>query len=401
MNIATIVFGLIIIFFLWRGYQQGFIKSIARILSWLIAYPAAIFFTIPLAKLIVKYSSLDGLIVYFIAGSAIFLTVSFLVTKLLDILSDTIPDNTVTENTSKVGGAVIGIIVGGVMGLLAVYAINLTQKPASKMASNIQPASYSATESSAIDDPHIQTKITNTSTAGDPPESFIESSAQKLVATAAATAIDLTLQDPAATQLTKAFAGNPQSMLGNVQQLANNEDVKKLFNDPNMQELLNKGDTNALIANKEFQHLMNNADMQAILVHVEDGQAGKTSQHIAAEKMVAAWQRMDAIKNDPRVVGIITDPAFQQQLNSSNKLPLLMNPNMKVLAEIIFSQELTRADNTTRYEIKDLDNNSQGSIQPRTLETNTSSSEEQSAKKIYRWTDKNGKVHYSDQPVID
>src|SRR6187431_557324 len=103
MNTATIVFIVIVAFFIWRGYEKGFIGSITRILSWVIAYPAAIFFTKPLAKIILQYTPIEGLLVYLIAGCGIFLVVSLSVSALLTGLSKIIPDNQFTDNGSRFG----------------------------------------------------------------------------------------------------------------------------------------------------------------------------------------------------------------------------------------------------------------------------------------------------------
>ena len=72
MHLTTIIFFALLAFFTWRGYQKGFIGSITRVLGWIVAYPAAIVLTKPLAKMIMQHTALDGLIVYLIAGSSIF-----------------------------------------------------------------------------------------------------------------------------------------------------------------------------------------------------------------------------------------------------------------------------------------------------------------------------------------
>jgi uncharacterized membrane protein required for colicin V production len=405
MNFATIVFGALVFFFVWRGYQKGFIGSITRIVSWLIAYPAAIYLTKPVAELIVKHSPLDGMIVYFIAGSAIFLIVSIGVGKLLTLFSATISDTTQIENSSKIGGAIVGCVVGGILGLLAVYAIDLTQKPAAVTSKNT-----TAEESLYI--PRNQNTTNNSDAAKTSGvDNFIDASAKKLVSNVAATAVDLTLHDATTTHLTRAFAENPQSMLGHIQQLSNDGQIQALLGDSDFQELLTKGDTNALMGNEGFQSLMNNADMQAILENVGDDKTGKTSQQLTAEKMVAAWGRTNDLKNDPRVITIVTDPEFQQQINSTNKLPLLTNPKLKMLTEIIFSSPTTTNDTTevnrmaqqnnillesgiTQYEINDISNAHKNVQQP--LSSDNAKPEKKPDPKIFRWTDENGKVHYSD-----
>jgi uncharacterized membrane protein required for colicin V production len=57
MHFTTIIFFGLLAFFTWRGYQKGFIGSITRILGWIVAYPAAIVFTKPVAKWLINNTS--------------------------------------------------------------------------------------------------------------------------------------------------------------------------------------------------------------------------------------------------------------------------------------------------------------------------------------------------------
>ncbi len=237
-------------------------------------------------------------------------------------------------------------------------------------------------------------------------DSFIDNSAKKLVSTVAASAVDLALKDPATTSLTKAFAENPQSMLGHVQQLSNDGHLKTLLADPEVQELLTNGDTNALLNNKDFQTLMRNEDMQAILASVEDDKTGASSERLAAEKMTMAWGRANALKNDPQVIAILTDPEFQEQLNAGNKLPLLTNPKLKTLTELIFTNEqAAKAGPSETRSFANTENNLQPSldneeeISEKAEEKLLEKAEKKPEPQIYQWTDENGKIHYSDSPL--
>ncbi|MES2673571.1 MAG: CvpA family protein [Pseudomonadota bacterium] len=402
MNFTTMIFGAFVFFFVWRGYHKGFIGSITRIISWLIAYPAAIYLTKPLADLIFKHTPLTGMIVYFIAGSIIFLIVSASVSKLLSIFSEKIPEDAATEQSSRIGGAIVGIFIGGIVGLLAVYAIDLTHKPTTVNLQNNEELLYESENNiSSSNQKNISTSVNSDV------DSFIDKSAKKLVSTVAATAVDLALKDPATTSLTKAFAENPQSMLGHVQQLSNDGHLKTLLADPDIQQLLTSGDTNALLSNKDFQTLMRNEDMRAILASVKDDKTGASSEQLAAEKMTVAWERANALKNDPQVIAILTDPEFQEQINASNKLPLLTNPKLKILTELIFASE--QAVKAAPTEMKKIDS-SENILEPSLLanEEKTSGNPEKKTlektekkpdAKIYQWTDENGKVHYSDSPT--
>lgn len=330
MSFITTLFLIVVGCFLWRGYQKGFMASLAQILSLLIAYPAAIYLTNPLANFIFNRTAFSGMLVYFAAGSAIFFVVGLLVTSLIKGAARAFPQSEFTARGSKIGGALLGLVVGGTIGLIAVYAFALTQKPGANdmaIASNLNPGQ----EKSSSD-------------------AFIESSAKKLISTAASTAVEFALQDKAATHITKVFAQNPQKMLGHVEKLSSEGELKKVMEDPKIQLLLKNGDTQALLNDWKFQQLMNNSDMQAILVDTEDTKSGKWSQEVAAEKMVDTWQRADAIKNDPRVMAIMTNAEFQQQLNAANKLPLMMNPKLKELTDIIFSNDYQSAEGKPQTE---------------------------------------------------
>lgn len=409
MHITTIVFFALLAFFTWRGYQKGFISSITRILGWIVAYPAAIIFTKPTAKFLMQHTALDGLLVYFIAGSAIFLLVSFLVSVLLNLFAKLIPETDATKTGSRIGGASVGVLMGALAGLLVVYAIGLVVTP--KVQPQSQTQQQATGELTGKNSPEITDSTTNTigaAATGVPHirdldksnDSFIEASAKKLMGNAAATAVDLALDDKTTTQITKAFVENPQTMLTHVQQVANDGQMKDLMANENIQSLLTTGDTQALMRTPEFQALMDNPSVQALMAQSDvDDEVGSQA---AAEKMVTAWNRVQAIKHDPRVIAIISDPEFQQQLNSPNKLPLMMNSKLNQLTEIIFSSETTPANGMGTYRVQSIDGTSQGNnASPAVDHSGEIEEDSKPATTIYRWTDENGQVHYSDKPIKD
>lgn len=401
MNIATLLFGAIVIIFAWRGYQKGFIGSITRLLSWLIAYPAAIFFTKPVAKLLIQNTPLNGIIVYFIAGTTVFLAVSIGVGILLNLLSRLIPDNEFTSTGSKLGGVSVGLVIGGVLGLLAVYTLSLIQKPATTPITAV--ASSEQLDPSQTDNQQdtlpAAPQLNQLALASD---KFIEASAKKLIGAAAATAVDIALEDKTVSQVTKAFVEDPQTMLTHVQAMSNNGQLQALMNDEKIQSMLTTGDVNGLLQDKDFQALMDNPHMQALMA--QSDVASETGAKAAAEKMVFAWGRVNSVKYDPRVIAIVNDPEFQEQLNAPNKFPLMMNPKLNQLTEIIFNadKDATGASNspaasnrTEHYQIQDISDD-KDTPPP---QADLPDEENKPAAAIYRWTDKDGKVHYSDKPI--
>lgn len=409
---------MILAFFTWRGYQKGVVGAISRVLSFIVAYPAAIFLTKPFANILRAYTGLDGLILYLVAGCTIFLVASLLVTLILNSLASLAPSNSITEMGSKIGGVVFGAIIGGVFGLIAVYLIDLVIKPASPVIANQQeqksPSAPSDEEAESIKQYVVDggAPVTQTPSASNDSfianDSFINSTAKKLVSTAASTAVGIITSDKGSSQLTKTLTQDPQAMLNHVQNMTNNGEVKKLLSDPEFQAELNHGNVESLMQNKDFQQLLKNPDMQAI-ISSEDS-SDKSTEQAAAEKMIQAWQKVVTLKTDPRVLDIVNDPAFQAQLNSPNKLPLLMNPKMRQLSEIIFSDESaeetakpvkpvpTGQKSNVHYTLEDITQGTGKKAKEESL-SDTHKREEQPEEKVYRWTDENGKVHYSDKPI--
>lgn len=412
MGLLDIVFCAFLAFFAWRGYVKGFLGSVSRLLSWLVAYPAAIFFTRPLGKVLIHYTPLDGLLVYFVAGSGIFLVVSFAVSSLLEYLADRIPADSTAERASKFGGLAFGLVFGGLLGLVVVYV--LSQVPKSTLQLAESPAN-----SGTHDQVNFQNQTDSQSAKADVPsmaqlagarDSFIEASAKKLVSQAAATAVKLTLKDDTATQITRAFVEDPQTMLTHVQAVSQDGQMQGLLRDEKIQQLMAQKNIDGLMQTEEFKNLVNNPHMQALMEESEvNSEKGARD---AAEKLVTAWSRIDQIKTSPQVIAIINDPEFQQQLNSPNKMALMMNPKLNQLTEIIFNPP--EADNAAgtepfsanthsatqiqqpqeKYEIREV-----GQGVSSASDSEQDAQNEEKTRAIYRWTDESGRVHYSDKPT--
>lgn len=421
MSMTTIAFIIILAFFTWRGYQKGFVGAITKVLSFIVAYPAAIFLTKPFATLLRTYTGLDGLLLFLVAGSTIFLTVSLLVTLLLNGLARLTPTNEFTKTGSQIGGASFGIIFGSVVGLIVVYVIDIVVKP--NHSTTPQIASNATTNNMAQGDAKTHQQSDEEAEAikkyvvaeGAPVnDSFIDTTAKKMISTAASTAVGIITSDKATTQITKTITNDPQAMLNHVQNMTNNGELKQLLNKPDFQAELNSGNVASLMQNEDFQELMQNPDMQAIIASDDNTVGDKSSEQAAAEKMIQAWQKVATLKNDPRVLNIVSDPAFQAQLNSPNKLPLLMNPKMRELSELIFSNnantvisnQATKTSTTknaiTHYVVEDItDNVKHVDINDSNAEkiSATDKKAEEHEEKLYRWTDENGKVHFSDKPI--
>lgn len=306
MNIATIAFGVIVVLAAWRGYRKGFIGAISRALSLLVAYPAAIVLTKPLADLLVDVTALDGLLVYFIAGMFVFLAAVACVNLLLYLYSKRCAQDEELSSTSRISGACAGFVIGSVLGLLAVYAVSVVRKPdASKLPSAL--------------------------------DRLFETTARNLVSLAATAAADLVFNDPTTSRFTQSFVEDPHTMLSHVQgALGSSEQVTALMANEQVTAMVADGDVDGLMQVPEFQELVNDTDIQALLPAA--AAPGADAAQATAENMVAVWGKIERVRTDPEFLAIISDPELVRQLQARD-MKLMTNPKLNELMEIILAGE--------------------------------------------------------------
>jgi uncharacterized membrane protein required for colicin V production len=301
MSFVTFTFGIIVLVAVWRGYSKGFVGSITRVVSLLIAYPAAIFLTKPFADFLTARTPLEGLLAYFIAGMAIFLVVGILVTLLLNRLARIEAEDGELSGTSRAAGAFAGLLIGSVVGLVAVYGIGVMRKP-------------------------------EANTLAAPADTLLEVSSRKLVSGAATVAADFVFDDATTTEMTRAFVEDPHAMLNHVQEVMHNEQVAALMADEEVTAMVASGDVDSLMRVPEFEALVNDEHLRALIPQAD---ASAISTQATAETMVSAWAKMERMRNDPEFMAIVSDPELTRQLKAGD-IALMTNPDVIRLTEMLF-----------------------------------------------------------------
>lgn len=344
-NIPIIVFGFIVLFFVWRGYKNGFAISIARYFSCLLAYLISVIYTNPLGKIIYQNSNLDGLIVYFMAAGFIFLTVSmavnYIIGKLLDaFFKDDLGEEELISDTSKFSGAFSGLLAGCFVGLLIVYVMSFSQKIAIDEKQNHLVVSTQnlelTTSVDSVSDANAINISDNQEIIPEPTkeivqDSFIDSVAKKVVSKTITTAVDLTTKNSTTKTISKVLSNNPEKAFDNLKQFINNKDVVRALANSDLQSLLKRGDSEKLLKNAEFQTLIHNKNIKILF--------GEEKEEVVAKSMIVVWNRVEEVKDNKRVIEIVSDPEFIKQINSANTAQLLMNPQLKELTEIIAGKQ--------------------------------------------------------------
>ncbi|MCP8898087.1 CvpA family protein [Gilvimarinus xylanilyticus] len=368
MATATIIFLVITGFFAIRGYFNGFWGSLSRSVSFIGAYGAAFYFSKDAAALVKAHTPLEGAVAYLAGSIGLFVLAMFGLRLIFWLLKQMMPGSNDKPGTvSRVGGLLIGALIGGFIGLLLVYTLDIY-------------TSAKELKADAIETP-------------PPPANNAISKAAKLTVSKSAGALmALSGVSDNSIQLSEAFISDPVANMDRVNRVTQNPDLKKMLDDRRTQRLLRRGEIDELMQVPEFKRLIADPDMKYLMQASGMDINDKDSARETARKVSLGWQRIEVMKNDPRVQEIINDPEFQQQLNASNKLALLTNPKLNELAGIIFeegSDNLATLEQDSQYRIRTMESGEDATVN------------EDEAGTIYRYTDKNGNVRYSDRPVED
>lgn len=360
MDWSLVIFIVVVAFFAYRGYKNGLIKSLSRVLSLLAGYIAAILFTPQVAENIEYQFQLQGIAAFISASLVLFFGAGIALSVLFWLWEKMRPADGNISVMSSFGGLTMGLVVGGIVAIITVWIFGFTRD----MGVAQNPDAYSKTKKSSI-------------------ESLSRRAASKVVESA----MSLSSANPEVTRLSAALVESPAKITQHAQRLASSDDLTALLNDPHNQAVLNKGDVQAVQELYAFKQLARNPDMQTLAKSAgmlgKSGEDRQAMEAALASQFTDIWGRMQRVKNDRRVQEILNDPEFQQKINSANPMDILSNARLLELANIIFSEDAAPEGGV----ISAPGSTAPGSSLPQ---------EPKREVKIYRWTDNNGRVHYSD-----
>ncbi len=354
MDWSLVIFVAVTVFFAYRGYRNGLLRALSRILSLVAGYIMAILHTGQFSGVVETQTRLEGLVAMITASVILFFGAAIAVSFVFWLISVLIPERKNSSIVSSIGGATVGLLAGVIIAIVIVWAYAFLQ--------------------------NMQTE-TELAESTKPKESTIENIANRVTSKAVETALSLAEAKPEITRLSTAFIESPGEIAQQAKRLADSNNLDALLGDPENQKVLDSGNAEAVKALPAFQQLVNNPDLQALA-----GSAGMlkpsaggtaTVETALANQLIDIWARMQRFKNDQRLQEILSDPEFQQKLQSGNPVDLLTNARLLELADIIFED---KSDNVVE-EAGD----------------NSSSNNSKQEKTIYRWLDENGKIHYSDK----
>jgi uncharacterized membrane protein required for colicin V production len=311
MILDLVALGLLAVF-AWRGAVRGALASGLSLLSFVLGNVAAWYVATRYADASADALRMPVLLAAPIAGTLAFFAVALALGAISWIARRRAADRPPSP-ASRVGGAVFGLLRGSVVvlliGLLAVWVDALQRS---------LPGADAAAPADA-------------------------SPLRAATETAVHAGVELALGDGPGTDVAANALARPAESIGRFRALAANPDVAALADDHALWSYVEAGAYDAALAQPSFLRLQSDADVRhdlASLGVVDRGAAGDP-QLFALEVRAALREvgpRLRAIREDPDLARLASDPAIADLLRRHDVVGLLAHPGFqKVLATALAS----------------------------------------------------------------
>jgi hypothetical protein len=314
--LGIILFSIVLIYFIYRGFCLGLGLVLARIASLIGAYILALSFAANGAALLTEKTELQGLAAYFIAGFAIFVISWIIISIVLQIIFRVLGKLTDGKSKLPLFGAIANGFIGAVVGLVLVWIANIA--------------------STALNNGEL------------PPNNPINNFSQQLMGGTIDTA--LTHQFPQAPQLVGVASYVLQNPTRGIQ------DGLFLANDPDVKTLINSKKINRMVEQKNVLGLMNASEINAVLdketvqrIIVETNVLGdvdvtdKTAVKMRlTEEVMTTLIRVETVKQNSRFKQLTSDPELSRMVNNGDVVGLMASPKAKEIAQIIMDSGIIK-----------------------------------------------------------
>ncbi len=358
MDISLIIFLIIVVYFVFKGYKSGILTITSRILSLLSAYAMAYIFAKPFGQWLQSNTPFEGLITYAIGGLLLFTLTSLLLgllfSKILKIMDR---ESHVVGKVSSITGGLMGSFVGMLIGFFFVWFYTIMQ------------SIYQEKKNLPITQP---TKFQQT--------------AKELAGSAVKTVVYGATKQKDLAEASAAILSNPAENIKRFKTLNQSQVMQKFFNNYSSQQALNSGNAKTVMNNPAFQKFVNQTDLIELSKQFGFSEKPAEMQKQLAIKTTELWIKINKVKTDPEYIDIVNSPEIQEMVSSSKFYALMSNAKIERMLEIISSAK------TPKVIFEDVIE-----IDSETINDINKKSAPDKKTKIYRWVDEKGRVHYSDK----
>ncbi|GAB1261296.1 CvpA family protein [Aurantivibrio plasticivorans] len=355
MSYSWIILLVCVLYFGFQGYRQGALSALGRILGLVAGYTAAFIFAQPLSEILSERTTIQGFASLIAASIGLFFGASLLVSLVISLLRKLLPIKQQRSPAIKVLGLTTGALVGSVFGLAAVFIVSYFRD----VYSTVRP------DAAQVESPSRVEQISRRVAGG--------------VASWAAAGLDA---EPAVAKMTSLLVTDPAAIVGGMQQVFDSPAAKDLFNNPDNQAVLASNDPEAIAQLPSFQAFADNEQIQQ-LAEASGIDTSNPSEfnHSLAGQMATLWGRAQTIKDNPEIQAVLRDPEFQKKVQAKNPMALMADARFMKIVSAIMNTDVSQSPIVTQVKSQ-MEKESESTPEPQ----------------VYRWTDEDGNIHFSDRP---
>ena len=120
MDWSLTIFVVVVLFFAYRGYRNGLVKSVSRILGLVAGYVASILYSEQVSAILEQYSQLQGIVAFISASLILFVGASIAVGIVFWLINQLLP-SAEKSTASSLAGATLGSLIGLVAAIAIVW----------------------------------------------------------------------------------------------------------------------------------------------------------------------------------------------------------------------------------------------------------------------------------------
>ena len=314
--IEIILFSIVLLYFIYRGYRLGLGLVIARILSLLCAYFLSISLAADGAIFLTDKTELAGISAYFVAGFAIFIISWIIISITLQLLLSMLGKVTAGKSNMPLLGAITNGLIGACVGLALVWVVNMA--------------------SSALNQGEL------------PPNSALNTWSQKLMGSSIDAALAQQFsQAPILVGVASYVLKNPARGIQDGIFLANDDDVQVLINSKKINRMAQQKDVVGLMAAQEINAVLEKKTVQRILEETnvlgDVDVSNKTAVKMRlTEEIMKTLIRVEAVKNNTRFQQLTRDAELLRMVNNGDIAGLITNHKVKEIAQIIMDSGIIK-----------------------------------------------------------
>lgn len=359
MDKATLIFAVVVVLFVIRGYFLGFPRVTVRLVALAAGYAVTILLTSPTSNWLARDTALSGFAPVVVAMIGLFLGTALLVSVLGAVILHFLgPDE--EGRASRAGGAAFNGLFGTVVAVVAVWLF-----------AQAHAALYPGERFS-----------------DSPIQRFSEQTVSNLVTRIARRAQP---DNPAHARMAGQVAARPAETMQDLRALSESKDLQKCFYDQQVRSALSRGDVDAVLREPAWQKLSSNERFRSLMIRSglvpADASRAEQDRAMAAE-LSDLWRRVQAVRGDPRFREIVDEPGFQKKLQSGNLWAVMTDPRSKELVSLVQQAEPAKAPEPPRGQSAKAELEEGGSDKPE---------REREPTEVHKWKDEQGNWHFSDR----